>query len=325
MPDEVTNTEASDVRDDVVLDEGGPAQADAGTQPPEPEPDPGESTAEWVAVDRCECPLCGDEFDDATRFRDHLGDEHGLYDEEGTTSVLMLPSVTTIAAPEPAVSIVPIGPPRARAHSAPPEKFPVGLAIFVLLLIFLGGGVVYLVQSDDHSDLATDNAPTLSGAGIASPATTAPSPLGPAGADGTAAPDAGGVTATIDQAGPTEPAAPVAAGIGPTPTTSSASTTTAPATTAPQPTFVAPTTSGATVDSCARDHGQFVVTYSWQFVGGAGWSPLATYTPLGGGRYQDTVKVARNSSSSITTVQVTDPNGTRHGVALSPALSTSVC
>jgi len=323
MPDDVTATEGSDVRHEIALDEGGADHADADSDLAVPEAV--EPAVGPALVDRCGCPLCEDEFDDADRFREHLAEAHGLYDEEGTTSVLTLPTVITIESAEPAVPIVPLGPLRTPARTTPPQKFPVGLALFVALLIVLGGGVVYFVESNHHSVSAADDTPELSLGGSTPRVTTASSPASPSGAEDTAAPDTGGLTATADQTPSSEPSASADAAIAPTPTTSSATTTTGPPTTAPQPVFVAPTTSGATVDNCSRAHGQFVVTYSWSFVGGTGWSPLATYTALGGGRYQDTVKVARNSTTPITTVQVTDPSGTRHDVALTPALSTSTC
>jgi hypothetical protein len=74
-----------------------------------------------------------------------------------------------------------------------------------------------------------------------------------------------------------------------------------------------------------RDHGQRLVAYSWQFVGGTGWSASSAYTPVVGGRYQHVVPRAPNDASPITTVQVTDASGAAHDVALRPALSIPKC
>ena len=100
---------------------------------------------------------------------------------------------------------------------------------------------------------------------------------------------------------------------------------TPPVSTVPQPPapFAAPTTTAAKIDSCSRDHGRWSVTYSWQYIGGASWTPLGSYKSLGSGRYQDNMLL--KNGSSITTVQVVDPSGSLHTIALNPALSTNNC
>jgi hypothetical protein len=121
-----------------------------------------------------------------------------------------------------------------------------------------------------------------------------------------------------------------AAGHGATPTTSqpplSTSTTTATtATTQPPATFSAPATSAARIDSCTRDKSQWIVVFDWNFVGGANWRPLASYHSLGGGRYRAVTALSVNPKASITTVQVVDPSGARHAVALHPVLLSGSC
>lgn len=326
MDEDLTTAEASDPPDEV-------GQADDAVADREP------TDSVQPVVDPGECPLCGTEFDDAEAFRDHLGAAHDLYDDEGATSVLMRPTITTVEPTEAAVPIISLPAPRTPPPTPPPGRSRVRVGVLgVLLVVVVAGVLAFVLHSTRRADVAADDgwsttqSVEVTGSRPAGPGapSTPPALFAPSGAPGSdttgATAELGGGSTTADSvtssAGATPGGAPTAQ---PTSTTSSTVISNPPSTTAPLSTFVAPTTSGAGVDGCTRDHGQWIVTYSWQFVGGVGWRPLAAYTSLGGGRYQDTVALAPGGNSSISTVQVTDSTGTTHDVALQPALSTSGC
>lgn len=290
--------------------------------PEEPPTDVDPAVAEEV-VHVGSCPICGVEFDDSARFRDHLADVHELVDDEGKETRLIAPLVSLpipLADPPPSfdddreVRAIPKGPPDRRR--------PIGLVILVLLLLGVAGGFFVLVPPNDHDAAAPEEAAVP--LTTPSPATDAAGPAGSAASAPTGSADV--PTSTVAASGSGAAAAP-AGSSSPAPTTTKApappSTT---GTTTPQlPAFAPPTTAGAQIDGCTRDHNRTTVTFSWQFVGGAGWSPLPAYTSLGGGRYRHVVTVPAGKVSAITTVQVLDASGTAHGVALQPALSTASC
>jgi hypothetical protein len=87
--------------------------------------------------------------------------------------------------------------------------------------------------------------------------------------------------------------------------------------------FSPPTAAGASATSCTKDKGRYIVTYTWQFVGGSAWTPAPAYVALGGGWYQHTLSV--KNGATITAVLVSDPGGVQYTVALDPPVSTTAC
>src|SRR5947207_12703391 len=118
MSDQAPTTEASH-----------DAVADGVTDPPAPLAQP--------VVDRGECPLCGIEFDDPEVFRDHLGSTHGLYDDDGATTMLPPPALPVVVEeagePEP-IFPVPAPPPTPAKQKR--QKLPVGVVIFIAFVVF---------------------------------------------------------------------------------------------------------------------------------------------------------------------------------------------
>jgi hypothetical protein len=280
-------------------------------------------------LDRGHCPMCDAEFDDRSAFREHLGEVHDLFDDEGAETDFLPPLLepvevrSALALP---TSVAAATPPRTPPPPVERRRRPIGILLAVLAVVVLAavGGVIALSGGD------TDGAGVASGSGGATQLSVAPADAAaaatgapaadeqPAAADGTAGATAAPVSAsTVESVSALEP-----------PSTQPADTTlpVSPPTTVstqPPPPYAPPTTSGARIDSCVRKGSDLVVTYSWRFVGGVGWT--SAYAPSGGGRNQATVTVPRHPDTTFTTVQVSDPGGAPHAVALSPALSTSGC
>jgi uncharacterized C2H2 Zn-finger protein len=301
-----------------------PVIRDDPAPPPEVEAAPdGEPSGDLdpSAGDRGHCPICDATFDDADVFRDHLADAHGLHDDEGVTTGLWIPPPIAIV---PATEFVPPTIPdddRPRRAVVVPRRrrrAPVGRVALIVLLLALGGAVVLSTRSDDGSRTLAD-APD--------PATSDTSKKPPA--DGTSSTGRRTTSTTISSAtGVTAGESTTSTSARPrehVPVTQPVSTTTTPATTAPKASYVAPTTSSAHVDHCSRSKGDWIVTFSWKYVGGSAWKPLGTYKAVAGGRYQHTVSVPANRNTPITSVGVVDSTGKRHSVALSPALSAESC
>lgn len=279
-------------------------------------------------LDRGECPICGIPFADPGLFRDHLGEAHDLYDEEGATTTLWIPTFAV----EPPTSSEPVIPedstvPPPAVQVPTPPRASAGLIAFVVLLILFGGGLVWFVQTNDGSDTAAETVrnQSVSTAGTAAPVDSGDSVFPPSPSDSAGQPATDGSSSGALGSRATSPSTGESSSGGVPATEPAPPATTAPPTTTPAPTFVAPSTTSARVDSCSRDHGQRVVTYSWVYVGGTGWAPLASYAAVGGGRYQDTVSLPANGNTPVTTVGVVEANGKRHDVALSPSLSASNC
>src|SRR5690349_10433229 len=47
-------------------------------------------------LDRGRCPICDEEFSDRARFREHLGELHQLYDDEGAETDFVAPILSPI-------------------------------------------------------------------------------------------------------------------------------------------------------------------------------------------------------------------------------------
>jgi hypothetical protein len=304
---------------------GEPPTSDGHEVAPEgPEGDAGDPPEVLVTLEQGGCPICDLEFDEPAAFRTHLAEVHDLHDDDGTESEFGTYVLRPVEASEP--------PPaplqeeaRQRRHEAPQLDRPVGLLALVVCLLGLLAGVVILTGGDDEptpGQAADAAVPTTGSQGDGASAGEAPdasaSPTAPAEEPGAAGAPR---TATGAPASATTPAP------APTPSPTSTPTTLAPAssTTAPATGFASPTASSARITSCARDKDLWQVTYTWRFSGGTMWKPLTSYTPLGDGRYQHVIAVPRREATAITTVSVTDPNGTRHGVSLRPALSSASC
>lgn len=289
------------------------------------------------ALERGMCPLCEAEFDDRQQFRDHLGEVHELYDDEGKETDFLPPFFDPVPVTPPPVRRPPPHPRQVRP--APPPATDADrrrrrVAASALVLVLVAGAVVglALTGSDDepgslaagsrgttsasvHAATETTKAGTEPAKGTAKPS----QPAGPATPSTTSAPRATTTTA----APPPAPAAPPAA--APPTTAAPRPTTTTTTQSTPPPSFDPPSATSARIDICDRDGNAWIISFSWDFVGGAAWQPLPAYNAVGGKRYQHTVTVPRNRDTAITTVQVTDPAGTRHNVRLQPQLTSASC
>jgi hypothetical protein len=272
------------------------------------------------------CPLCGMESDDVVAFRDHLADEHDLYDDEGAETRFRTSSTAPpVAQPDAlATGVLWVTPRTPR----PPVELGRPTALIVLVIAAVIALVGALAFTAVHSwtrgasqEVAVPTAPgPTARAGVPSGGLEPPfaPPLAGAASLATVAPSpsSGGPVTTATGHGATSTTSPP-------PSTSTTTATTA--TTQPPASFTPPATSAARIDSCTRDRSEWIVRFDWNFVGGGNWRPLPSYQSLGGGRYRAVTALSVNPKASITTVQVVDLNGARHAVALHPVLLSSSC
>jgi hypothetical protein len=326
---------------------GNPTQtAEAGQQAPEEFDDsvaaaastaPDEATAadlstaaqeDWVVAEHGACPMCQAEFDDPAEFRDHLGAAHGLYDDDGTETGFGEFAVL-VRVPRPVPAINAFAPPQ-RSYEAPSLGRPLGLAALVILLVGVLGALVAFTGrgSDDDMEAGDVVEPYVKpdGRGAIGAGAQPTSPDGPSTGGEASSADVKDGTA-VEPGQVTSPSNPASPGSGPAEGTGESSTP-APdrtTTTVRSSQFSSPTTEGARIDSCSRVRNELRLTYSWTFAEGAGWTPLAAYTSMGGNRYQHTIVVKRGKAVAISWVYVADSTDATHAVALDPSLSTATC
>src|SRR4051812_19793238 len=113
--------------------------ADDATTPDGTSGDGATTDGEALLVDRGECPICAIEFDDPNVFRDHLGEVHDLFDEEGATTALWIPTLDVVEADPASEPTIPDTPVPVPPVSAARQRAPVGLIVLVVLLIVFGG------------------------------------------------------------------------------------------------------------------------------------------------------------------------------------------
>ena len=307
---------------------------------PQPSPQPDDAEVSWVAAEEGACPMCGEGFDDPADFRGHLSEVHDLVDDEGKETDFGHLAVPLPNAPSHGPAIPELAAPE-RPYVPPVRDRPIGLIVFVLLLLCVLGGMIAFFGPGGDDEVATDGEPARSRpASAPSPADAAPSEAattpaaGPTDAHVTsspASPSPTGPSSTGSSTGSSSagssPSSGTGSGTGSSKALGSTTTTTppAPTTTEPPAAFTAPSATGAEVDSCERVPGGRLVTYSWSFTGGTGWEPDPAYTSLGGGRYRHSIAAPRRKDVAITTVVVRDANGNAHGVSLQPSLSTASC